>query len=192
MDRSVLLQNILTSAGQIMKLTGGQLFKTIMEKYGLKISLKVVRNFHLTSKSAMTEIPGFDIFLIDDDESVRRGYSFLLECRGYRVKTYRNAKDLLESDDIRGPGCILLDIFLENESGLELQDAIRNKFRNIPIIFITGQGDIPMSVQALKKELLIFYRNRLMINICSRQLMKPLKTVRLWLIYKWKKTSAKH
>jgi FixJ family two-component response regulator len=67
------------------------------------------------------------------------------------VETFDNVKDLLQVEDIDMPGCILLDIFLGEESGLELQDAIKNKFRNIPIIFITGHGDIPMSVQAVKK-----------------------------------------
>ena len=67
------------------------------------------------------------------------------------MEAFDSIKDLLEAEDINMPGCILLDIFLGKESGLELQDAVRNKFKNIPIIFITGHGDIPMSVRALKK-----------------------------------------
>jgi FixJ family two-component response regulator len=62
----------------------------------------------------------------------------------------------MQAEDINLPGCILLDIFLGNESGLELQDAVSNKFKNIPIIYITGHGDISMSVQALKNGALNF------------------------------------
>lgn len=96
-------------------------------------------------------MPGSMIFIVDDDLSVRRGISLLLNSAGYYVETFDNIRDLLLAEDINMPGCILLDIFLGEESGLELQDVIRKKFKNIPIIFITGHGDIPMSVQALRK-----------------------------------------
>ena len=96
------------------------------------------------------------IFVIDDDESVRKGISLLLSSGGYHVETFENAKDFLASDNGKGPGCILLDIFLDGVSGLELQDVIKEKFSNLPIIFITGHGDVPMSVRALKKGALDF------------------------------------
>ena len=99
----------------------------------------------------MSEMPESRIFIVDDDISVRRGLSLLLNSAGYFVEAFGKVEDLLKAEDINMPGCILLDIFLGEESGLELQEAIKNKFRNIPIIFITGHGDIPMSVQALKK-----------------------------------------
>jgi FixJ family two-component response regulator len=95
--------------------------------------------------------PESKIFIVDDDISVRRGISLLLNSAGYSVEAFENIRDLLQTENINLPGCILLDIFLGEESGLELHDAIRNKFKNIPIIFVTGHGDIPMSVQALKK-----------------------------------------
>jgi len=96
-------------------------------------------------------MPESRIFIVDDDMSVRRGISLLLNSAGYIVEALDNISDLLQTEDINIPGCILLDIFMGEESGLELQDAVRNKFKNIPIIFITGHGNIPMSVQALKK-----------------------------------------
>lgn len=99
----------------------------------------------------MSEMPEYRIFIVDDDASVRRGISLLLNSAGYFAETFENVSDLLQVEDNNIPGCILLDIFLGEESGLELQDVIKYKFRNIPIIFITGHGDIPMSVQALKK-----------------------------------------
>jgi two-component system, LuxR family, response regulator FixJ len=99
----------------------------------------------------MPEMPESMILIVDDDRSVRRGISLLLNSAGYYVETFDNIRDLLQSDDINMPGCILLDIFMGEESGLDLQEAIRNRFKNIPIIFISGHGDIPMSVQALRK-----------------------------------------
>jgi FixJ family two-component response regulator len=99
----------------------------------------------------MIEFPESRILIIDDDKSVRKGISLLLYSAGYSTESYENVRDLLQSEDIDIPGCIILDIFLGEESGLELQDAVSNKFKNIPIIFISGHGDIPMSVKALKK-----------------------------------------
>jgi FixJ family two-component response regulator len=109
----------------------------------------------------MSEMPESRIFIVDDDISVRRGISLLLNSAGYLVEAFGNLKDLLQSEDINIPGCILLDICLGEESGLELQDIVRNKFKNIPIIFITGHGDIPMSVQALKKGAINFLQKPL-------------------------------
>jgi FixJ family two-component response regulator len=98
----------------------------------------------------MIQNPECKIFVIDDDESVRKGISLLLSSGGYHVETFENAKDFLASENGKGPGCILLDIFLYGESGLDLLDLIKEKFSNLPIIFITGHGDVPMSVRALK------------------------------------------
>jgi FixJ family two-component response regulator len=91
------------------------------------------------------------VFIIDDDLSVRRSISLLLKSAGFLVETFENAEEFLCLDEYGGEGCIILDIFLEGKTGLELQEAINHKFKNQPIIYITGQGDIPMSVQALKK-----------------------------------------
>jgi FixJ family two-component response regulator len=99
----------------------------------------------------MSEMTDSRVLLVDDDKSVIRGISLLLNSSGYYVEAFDNIRDFLQTEDIDIPGCILLDIFLGEESGLELQDAVRNKFKNLPIIYISGHGDIPMSVQALRK-----------------------------------------
>jgi FixJ family two-component response regulator len=96
------------------------------------------------------------VYIIDDNESVRRSVSLLLSSSGYRVDSYENATLFLETAEVTGPGCILLDIFLTCESGLDLQDTISIKFPTLPIIYITGHGDIPMSVRALKNGALDF------------------------------------
>ena len=93
----------------------------------------------------------YRIFIVDDDESIRRSLSLLIRSAGYPVFAFRGAEEFLESENFNGIGCILLDIFLDGKSSLDLQEEISKKFSNLPIIFITGLGDVPMSVQALKK-----------------------------------------
>ena len=91
------------------------------------------------------------VYIVDDDLSVRRGISLLLRSAGCQVDAFASAEEFLAIEDHSGEGCIILDIFMEGRSGLELQEEIAGKFPNLPIIFITGQGDIPMTVSALKK-----------------------------------------
>jgi FixJ family two-component response regulator len=90
------------------------------------------------------------IFIIDDDEEIRSGISLLLKSRGYNIESFKSVDELIEFTDYSGPGCILLDVFLDEESGLELQSKIEINFETLPIIYITGQGNIPMSVEAIK------------------------------------------
>jgi FixJ family two-component response regulator len=96
------------------------------------------------------------IFLIDDDPSVRRSLSLLIRSAGYQVLSFESADEFLATEGFNGEGCIILDIFLDGKSGLDFQDDISRKFNCLPIIYITGQGDIPMSVQAMKKGALNF------------------------------------
>ena len=91
------------------------------------------------------------IFLIDDDKEIRTGISLLLKSIGYNIESFTSVSEFLENAYHSGPGCILLDIFLGAETGLEMQSKIEIKFETLPIIYITGQGNIPMSVQAMKK-----------------------------------------
>jgi FixJ family two-component response regulator len=91
------------------------------------------------------------IFIIDDDESVRRSFSLLLKSAGYVVEAFDGGDHFLALEQFNGIGCILLDIFLDGKSGLELQEQVSKKFPALPIIYISGQGNIPMSVQALRK-----------------------------------------
>jgi FixJ family two-component response regulator len=97
------------------------------------------------------ETENYKVFIIDDEESVRRSFSLLLNSAGYAVESFAGTEEFLAQENYQGEGCILLDIFLDGKSGLEIQEEIRDKFTHLPIIYITGFGDIPMSVQALKK-----------------------------------------
>jgi FixJ family two-component response regulator len=91
------------------------------------------------------------IFVIDDDESVRRSLPMLLESMEFEVETFPSSEDFLNREPFEGTGCILLDINLGGKSGLELQEDLVKKQYSLPIIFITGKGGVPESVRALKK-----------------------------------------
>ena len=92
------------------------------------------------------------VFVVDDDPSIRKSLNLLLSSAGYGVKTFDSAKEFLESErDSPGPACLVLDVKMPGLSGLDLQKELKSRKYNIPIIFITGHGDIPMSVQAMKK-----------------------------------------
>lgn len=91
------------------------------------------------------------IFLIDDDDSVRRSITMLLKSEQYNVESFQSAEEFLGRDINDEMGCIILDINLQGKSGLDLQDELLKTSSYLPIIFITGKGDISMSVKALKK-----------------------------------------
>jgi FixJ family two-component response regulator len=90
------------------------------------------------------------VFVIDDDASVRDGVEDLLSSVGLDVMSFQSTQAFLESKRPDGPGCIILDVRLPGLSGLEFQRMLGGLGIAIPIIFITGHGDIPMSVRAIK------------------------------------------
>jgi len=98
----------------------------------------------------MNNIPG-TIFIIDDDNSIRRSLSLFLISHDYIVETYSSSEEYLEREPYNGTGCLILDVNLGGRSGLELQEDLITLDSHLPIIFITGQGNIPISVQTLKK-----------------------------------------
>lgn len=90
------------------------------------------------------------IYIVDDDASVRRALSLLLKSHGFKVEAFMAAADFLAFKRLKLPSCLVLDIQLPDINGLALQDAMVARKITIPIIFITGHGDIPMSVKAMK------------------------------------------
>lgn len=111
------------------------------------------------------------VFVIDDDREILQGISLLLNSAGYETESFNNIKQFLERENYYGTGCILLDVFLGDKTGLELQEQIGNKFENIPIIFISGQGNIPMSVEGMKKGALNFLQK----PIDDKELLKAIE-----------------
>ena len=90
------------------------------------------------------------VFVVDDDPSVRSSLKFLISTVGLQVETFDSAETALQKLPSDAPSCLVLDVRLRGLSGLDLQRELANRNRDVPIIFITGHGDIPMSVRAMK------------------------------------------
>jgi FixJ family two-component response regulator len=90
------------------------------------------------------------ILVIDDDVDLRNSLGRLLRSVGLNAKLFASVSDFLKSAPTEGPSCLVLDVRLPGQSGLEFQRELAAAGRELPIIFITGHGDIPMSVQAMK------------------------------------------
>ena len=90
------------------------------------------------------------VYVVDDDSSVRNAITMLLEASGFKVETSDSAQAFLERDLVDASGCLVLDVQMEGLSGLDLQQELTTVNVHLPIIFITGHGDVPMSVQAMK------------------------------------------
>jgi len=90
------------------------------------------------------------VFVIDDDESIRESLKSLIRSVGLKVETFASAQEFLQSERPDVAACLILDVRMPGLSGLELQRELTEASIHIPIIFITGHGDIPMSVRAMK------------------------------------------
>jgi FixJ family two-component response regulator len=88
--------------------------------------------------------------VVDDNLGVRKSLRALLESAGIAVETYASAEEFLAVYDAERPGCLVLDVRLRNSSGLDLQDELRRRKAKLPIIVLTGHGNVPTSVRALK------------------------------------------
>ena len=90
------------------------------------------------------------VFVVDDDEGVRSALALLLKSMGQPAATYASAADFLADYDPDRPGCALLDVRMPGMSGLELQQQLNLRGAVVPVIFMTGHGDIPMAVEAMQ------------------------------------------
>lgn len=96
------------------------------------------------------------VFIVDDDEPVRGALQLLMKSVGHDAKTFATGDEFLAACSPGIPGCLILDIRMPGMSGLELQEKLHQQGVNIPIIFITGHGDVPMAVEAMKQGALEF------------------------------------
>ena len=93
------------------------------------------------------------IFVVDDDAAMRRSLAYLFDSAGWQVATFESARDFLQRYDGHAPGCLLLDVRMPLMSGLELQQELNNKSGHgisLPVIFLSGHGDLAMAVQTMK------------------------------------------
>ena len=92
------------------------------------------------------------MFIVDDDESIRRALSYLLASAGYEVETYASADAFLARDQRNRIGCIILDVQMPGLSGMDLQEKlIRSAYGSMPIIFLTGHGELDTGIKAIKR-----------------------------------------
>ncbi len=106
----------------------------------------------IKSSSGSTSSPpsGPVVHVVEDDDDTRRATARLLSAAGYAVQTYASAAEFLAQMPIAQPGCLVLDVRLPGTSGLELHEMLARATDVLPVIFVTGHGDIPMSVRAIK------------------------------------------
>ena len=90
------------------------------------------------------------VFVVDDDVSVRESLELLIRCEGWRPEIFASAQEFLARPRATVPSCLVLDVSLPGVNGLELQKLVAADRTEMPIIFITGHGDVPMTVQAMK------------------------------------------
>ncbi len=91
------------------------------------------------------------IHVVDDDDAFRAAMARLLRVAGYEVKEYRSAGDYLLDPPSDGPGCLLLDLHMPGPDGLELQEAVLRRGDSLPVVFLTGHGDVRTSVRAMRQ-----------------------------------------
>jgi FixJ family two-component response regulator len=92
-----------------------------------------------------------NVYVVDDDEAVRDSLQWLLEGKDYRVRCFDSAESFLSRYDPREVACLIVDIRMPGVTGLELQDRLLERKSPLPIVFITGHGDVPMAVNTMKK-----------------------------------------
>ena len=90
------------------------------------------------------------VFVVDDDISVRESLELLIQTEGWQTEVYATGQAFLARPEVVGPSCLVLDVSLPDLNGLNLQSRLGKSRTDIPIIFITGHGDVPMAVQAMK------------------------------------------
>lgn len=101
--------------------------------------------------SSLPAAPEQIIHVVDDDEALRDSLVWMLEANAYRVAAYESAEAFLQAGGADMPGCLLLDVRMPGMSGIELFEELRRRHCALPVVFITGHGDVPMALAALKK-----------------------------------------
>src|SRR3954463_8784463 len=116
------------------------------------------------------------VFIIDDDAGVRASIQGLLKSEGLQSEGFESAEEFLKTERPDGPSCLILDVSLPGINGLEFQQQLRDAGLQVPIIFITGHGDIPMSVKAIKSGALEFltkpFRDDTLLNAVEQALAR--------------------
>ena len=114
-------------------------------------------------------------YIVDDDEAIRDSLSWLMESRGISCKTFPSAESFLEAWNATFAGCILLDIRMGEMSGSELFDRLVERGCQLPVIFLTGHGDVPLAVSTLKNGAFDFVEKPFNDNLLVDRVLEALK-----------------
>jgi RNA polymerase sigma factor (sigma-70 family) len=135
-------------------------------------SLGTPANFVETDSLSTPLEPHATVFVVDDELVVRDSLRWLIESVGLSVQTFASADEFLDSYDANMAGCVILDVRMPGISGLELQDALRDRDDMVPIIVVTGYADVPMAVRAMKSGATEFlqkpYSDQRMLDLVQR------------------------
>jgi FixJ family two-component response regulator len=116
------------------------------------------------------------VYVVDDDEAVRDSLQWLLEGNDYRVRCFDSAETFLARLDPREVACLIVDVRMPGMTGLELQDELQRRNVNMPLVFITGHGDVPMAVNTMKKGAVDFiekpFNENVLRDLVDRMLQK--------------------
>lgn len=108
------------------------------------------------------------VHIVDDDKAIRDSLTLLMRSVGFNSKSYDSAEKFLDEADYNSAGCLIVDIRMQGMSGLELQQLLNNKGINMPVIIITGHGDVPVAVQAMQAGAIDFlekpYDNEMLVD----------------------------
>lgn len=122
------------------------------------------------------------LFVVDDDDAMRRSLAYLFDSAGWRVESFESAHDFLDRYDGHLPGCLVLDVRMPLMSGLELQQTLKNHGVHLPIIFLTGHGDLAMAVQAMKTGACDFLekpcKDQVLLDAVTRAVQRSIKDCR--------------
>ena len=120
------------------------------------------------------------VYVVDDDEGVRDSLQWLLEGKDYRVRCFDSAETFLSRYDAREVACLIVDIRMGGMTGLELQDRLLERKSPLPIVFITGHGDVPMAVNTMKKGAMDFiqkpFQQNELVDLVDRMLAQAKET----------------
>ena len=122
------------------------------------------------------------VFVVDDDVSVRESLELLIQNEGWQAETFASAQEFLDRPRSVVPSCLVLDVSLPGLNGLDLQQQVASERSDVPIIFITGHGDIPMTVRAMKAGAVEFltkpFSNEVLLNAIHQALERSHKAMR--------------
>lgn len=122
------------------------------------------------------------LFVVDDDAAMRRSLAYLFDSAGWRVASFESAHDFLDRYNGHIPGCLVLDVRMPLMSGLELQQTLKDHGVHLPIIFLTGHGDLAMAVQAMKTGACDFLekpcKDQVLLDAVTRAVQRSIKDCR--------------